>query len=116
MANSAEKVVGEALKTVTGLKIFPDVAPTGTAGAYVTYQAVGGQDVNGLDGLADLENQRVQITVWSATRSATVDTMRAARAALVAAGGIPIGAAVSQYEEDTKLYGSRLDFSVWFRP
>ncbi|MNM43651.1 hypothetical protein D3C81_545320 [compost metagenome] len=116
MANSAEKVVVEALKTVTGLSIFPDVAPTGTAGPYVTYQAVGGQDVNGLDGPADLENQRMQINVWSATRAATATTMRAARTALVAAGGIPIGAPVSQYESDTKLYGSRLDFSIWYRP
>ncbi|WP_423192977.1 DUF3168 domain-containing protein [Cupriavidus sp. H18C2] len=116
MANSAEKVVVEALKTIVDLKVFPDVAPTGTAGPYVTYQAVGGQDVNGLDGPADLENQRVQITVWSLKRADTVDTMRAARTALVAAGGLPIGAAVSQYEEDTKLYGSRLDFSIWYRP
>ncbi|WP_137923950.1 DUF3168 domain-containing protein [Cupriavidus sp. 2SB] len=116
MANSAEKVVVAALKTITGLKIYPDVAPSGAAGPYVTYQAVGGQDVNGLDGPADLENQRMQINVWSGTRLETSQTMRAARTALVEADGIPIGAAVSQYEEDTKLYGSRLDFSVWFRP
>lgn len=116
MANSAEKVVAEALKTIAGLKIFPDVAPTGTVGPYVTYQAVGGQDVNGLEGPADLENQRMQITAWSPTRAATGETMRAARTAIAEAGGIPIGAPVSQYESDTKLYGSRLDFSVWFRP
>lgn len=116
MAESAEKVVVEALKTIPGLKVFPDVAPSGTVGPYVTYQAVGGQDVNGLDGPADLENQRMQITAWSTTRAATGDAMRAARTVIVAAGGIPIGAPVSQYESDTKLYGSRLDFSVWYRP
>lgn len=115
MGDSAEMIVVEALKTVN-LKNYPDVAPTGTVGPYVTYQAVGGQDVNDLDGPADLENQRMQITVWSGKRGDTTATMRAARAALVAAGGIPIGAAVSQYEADTKLYGSRLDFSIWFKP
>lgn len=115
MANSAEAIVVDALKDI-GVKVHPDVAPTGAAKPYVTYQAVGGQDVNGLEGPADLQNQRVQITVWSVSRPATVDTMAVARAALVAAGGIPIGAAVSQYEADTKLYGSRLDFSIWFKP
>lgn len=108
-------MVVDALKNL-GVKVYPDVAPTGAARPYVTYQAVGGQDVNDLSGSADLENQRMQITVWSESRPATVSTMRAARTALVAAGAIPIGAPVSQNETDTKLYGSRLDFSVWFRP
>lgn len=99
-----------------GVKVYPDVAPSGAATPYVTYQAVGGQDVNDVSGPADLENQRMQISVWSPTRAATVSTMRSARAALVAAGALPIGAPVSDHELDTQLYGSRLDFSVWFRP
>lgn len=116
MANSAEKVVVDALKTIGGVKIYPDVGEVNAPRPYITYQAVGGQDVNGLDGPADLENQRMQITVWSDKRGDTTATMQAARAALITAGGIPIGAAVSQYEADTKLYGSRLDFSIWFKP
>ncbi|PVY81059.1 uncharacterized protein DUF3168 [Cupriavidus alkaliphilus] len=115
MANSAEAVVVAALAGI-GVKVYPDVAPSGAERPYVTYQAVGGQDVNDLSGPADLENQRMQINVWSATRAATVATMRSARAALVAAGALPIGAPVSDSEQDTQLYGSRLDFSIWFKP
>ncbi|GLC92318.1 hypothetical protein Tamer19_17260 [Cupriavidus sp. TA19] len=115
MPNSAEAVVVAALAGI-GAKAYPDVAPLGAPKPYVTYQAVGGQDANDLSGPADLENQRMQINAWSETRAATVATMRAARSALVAAGALPIGAPVSENEPDTKLYGSRLDFSIWFKP
>lgn len=116
MANSAEAIVATALKGVSGVTTYPDVAPPGAPRPYLTYQAVGGQDTNDLSGPADLENQRIMVKAWSDTRAVTVATMRAARAALVAAGALPIGAPVSESESDTKLYGSRLDFSVWFRP
>lgn len=115
MAESAESTVAAALGG-TGIKFFPDVAPTGTPGPYLTYQAVGGQDVNDMSGPADLENARMQINAWATTRAGATAAMRTARAAMVAAGGLPIGAPVSTYEKDTKLYGSRLDFSLWFKP
>lgn len=115
MADSAEAIVVAALAGL-GVKVYPDVAPLGAAAPYLTYQAVGGQDVNDLSGAADLENARMQINAWALTRGAALSTMRAARTALVASGALPIGAAVSNYESDTKLYGSRLDFSIWFKP
>ncbi|SPR97352.1 DUF3168 domain-containing protein [Cupriavidus taiwanensis] len=115
MASSAEAFVAAALAGI-GVKAYPDVAPSGAPRPYVTFQAVGGQDVNDMGGPADLENQRMQISAWSETRLATAATMRSARDALVAAGALPIGSPVSDHEQDTQLYGSRLDFSVWFRP
>lgn len=115
MADSAEAIVAAALADI-GVKVYPDVAQSNAARPYVTYQAVGGQDVNDLDGPADLENQRVQISVWSATRAETVASMRLVRNALVGAGALPIGSPVSGHEQDTNLYGSRLDFSIWFKP
>lgn len=115
---SAESVVYGALRSLVGDRVYPDVAPLGAPRPYITYQAVGGQDVNALGGPADLQNSRMQINVWADARAAAVATMNAAFAAMTtdAVQGIPIGAPVSTYEPDTKLYGSRLDFSLWFRP
>ncbi|MGO4278212.1 DUF3168 domain-containing protein [Cupriavidus sp. RAF20_2] len=117
MADSAESIIVAALAGLN-VKVYPDVAPAVSTGPYITYQAVGGQDTNALDGPADLQNARMQVNVWAPTRGAAVSTMRAVFAALTdpTVGGIPIGAPVSTYESDTKLYGSRLDVSIWFRP
>lgn len=115
MSNSAEAIVVAALNAAQ-LKNYPDEAPPKTTGPYVVYQAVGGQDVNDFDGPDVLENARMQVAVWSESRVDTVRAMRAARAALVAAGALPIGAPVSVREPDTQRYGSRLDFSIWYTP
>lgn len=98
--------------------MFPDEAPEGVVRPYIVYQAVGGRDSNALDGPADLQNARMQLSVWADTRAAAVALMRSAISALTAdpIKAIPIGAPVSTREEDTKLYGSRQDFSIWFTP
>jgi len=115
MAESAEAIVATALRA-TGIPFYPDVGQMGSTGSYLTYQSVGGQDVNDMSGPADLENARMQVNAWAVTRAGAIAALRSARTALVAVGGLPIGAPVSTYESDTKLYGSRLDFSLWFKP
>lgn len=115
MADSAEYIAVTALERI-GITFYPDVAPQGVASPYLTYQAVGGQDVNDMSGAADLENARMQVSAWATTRAGAIAAMRAARTAMVAAGALPIGSPVSVWESDTKLYGSRLDFSIWFKP
>ena len=115
MAYSAEAAVVAALAGL-GVRVYPDVGPSGVARPYVTYQAVGGQDITALDGPADLENARMQVNVWANDRLTAVATMRSVMTRMVAAGHFPIGAPVSDHEGDTNLYGSRLDFSVWYRP
>lgn len=99
-------------------RVFPDIAPAGTATPYITYQATGGQAPNTLDGAANLMNVRMQVNVWASTRRAATQIMTSVIAALCADGidAVPIGAPVSDYEFDTQLYGSRLDFSIWYLP
>lgn len=99
-------------------RVFPDVAPEGTALPWLTYQSVGGQAVPDLDGPAETLNARMQISVWAATRTSATRLMQQASAAMCdePLNGVAIGAAVSVYEQSTKLYGSRLDFSVWYQP
>jgi hypothetical protein len=123
MANSAEAIVSAALKALVPngdgtFRCYPDVAPAGALRPYITYQAVGGQSPNYLSNTVALQNARMQVNVWADSRSAANSVMQSAIAALTgtAVKAVTIGAPVSSYEPDTKLYGSREDFSIWFYP
>jgi hypothetical protein len=59
----------------------------------------------------------MQVSVWSTSRNEAVTLIQQVRAALTAGPvlGVPIGAPVSVYEDDTKLFGSQQDFSIWYQ-
>ncbi|MFM0256099.1 DUF3168 domain-containing protein [Paraburkholderia sediminicola] len=118
MANSAEAIVHGALRVLVADRCYPDVGPAGVARPYITYQAVGGQSPNYLSNNVDLQNARMQVNVWTDTRSVANSLMQNVVAALTGQiiRAVTIGAPVSSYEPDTKLYGSRSDFSIWFYP
>lgn len=118
MANSAEAIVYGALRGLVADRVYPDIAPEAAARPYFTYQAVGGQDTDTLDGQTDLQNARMQVNAWADDRLTAVNLMRAAIAALTdpPIAAVTIGAPASTYEPDTKLRGSRQDFSIWFKP
>lgn len=116
MANSAEAIVYEAIKTLASGGVFPDLAPVNTARPFIVFQAVGGQSTNYLSNTDNLQNARVQISVWADDRLTAVAVMQSVIEALTPAPifATSIGAPVSTWEFDTKLYGSRLDFSIWW--
>lgn len=99
-------------------RVYPDVAPAGTARPYITFQQVGGVAVNMLDGAAPgKRNGRFQVNCWADTRAAAATLSRQVEDALRAATALQVtvlGAPVSVYEEDVPLYGTRQDFSLWF--
>jgi hypothetical protein len=113
---TAESIVDATLAPLAGGRIFPDVAPAAAAKPYVVYQSVGGVDETTFDGLNELQNSRMQVAVWSEDRPEASAVMQQILQALTAAPvrGTPIGAPVSVYEDATKLYGSRLDISIWY--
>lgn len=116
MASSAESIVYDAIKTLAAGRVYPDEAPLGVARPFIVFQAVGGESTNYLSNTDNLQNGRVQVSVWADDRLTAIDVMQSVIAALTPA---PIfatskGAPVSIREFDTKLYGSRLDFSVWW--
>lgn len=114
---TAEAIVAGALQGLANGNVFPDVAPTGTAPPWITFQAVGGQDFTNLDNsLSDPRNSRMQLNVWATSRLGAAALMEQVYQALnnPAVRGVPIGAPVSIFEEDTRLYGSRLDFSIFW--
>lgn len=116
MADTLDVLVRNALSQPLADNVFPDVAPKGTKRPYGTYQRVGGEPSNTFDGLSTTRNARVQVNVWADTRIAATTTMDASMVVLCSdpINASPIGEPVNVYEEDTKLYGSRLDFSIWY--
>lgn len=113
-------VEADIFNLLTGLvagRVYPDLAPLGAARPYITYQQVGGEAVAYVeDVLPDRENARMQVSVWADTRAAAKALIKQAEAAFTAASAFQaraVGAPISTYEPDTKLYGSMQDFSVW---
>lgn len=112
-----ESIVYKALSSLASGQVYPDVAPAKTPAPWITYQSVGGQDFTGLDNeLPDIENARVQISVWAKTRKEAAQIMRQIKRALVnpQIKAVPIGGPISNFESDTLLYGSSLDFSITY--
>ncbi|WP_321919311.1 DUF3168 domain-containing protein [Paraburkholderia tropica] len=114
---SAESVTYGAIKALAGGRVYPDVAPSTAVKPYIVYQGVGGVDETTLDGVDTLQNCRMQVAVWATTRAEAATLIQQVRAAMTAAPvlGTPIGAPVPVYEDDTKLFGSRQDYSLWWK-
>lgn len=116
---SAEADIAPLLTSLVSGRVYPDVAPPGSALPRIVYQQAGGQSINYTEGtLPDKENARMQIACWAATRSAAIALMKQAEAAILAAPAMQaetLGARVSVVETDVEpyLYGSRQDFSIW---
>ena len=97
-------------------RAYPDVAPTGTALPWITYQQVGGESVVFMEStLASKRNGRFQISVWATTRLESIALIRQAESAIVTnLKALPQGGAFADYEPETALYGARQFFSLWF--
>ncbi|MFT0167486.1 DUF3168 domain-containing protein [Paraburkholderia mimosarum] len=124
MANSAEAIVFGALKSLVAngdgtCRCYPDIGPALATRPYITYQAVGGKSANYLNNTtAAQQNARIQVNVWADDRATANSLMQSVINALCPPPieATNIGAPASTWEFDTKLYGSRLDFSIWFTP
>ncbi|HQL10029.1 MAG TPA: DUF3168 domain-containing protein [Lentisphaeria bacterium] len=98
-------------------RTFPDVAPSGTARPFMTWQALGGESLRFVDNTApDKRNTYMQVSVYSTTRAESLSLIRSAEAALCAHPTLivkPQGEPISTYEDDTQLYGAIQRFSIW---
>lgn len=111
-----EADIFNALKGLAANRVFPDVAPAGSVLPYCVYQQVGGVAINFLEAtVVGKRNGRFQVSCWSASRSTTSTLARAIEDAMVTTlKATVIGAPISVYEEETQLFGSMQDFSLWF--
>jgi hypothetical protein len=98
-------------------RVFPDVAELGTEAPYVTWQQTGGQAPVYQEGaLPDKLNALVQINTWADTRKEASGLMRTIEAVLVADTSLnatPVGALVSDVDDDSDLRGAIQEFSLW---
>lgn len=104
------------LQTVCA-KVYPDVAPEGTAPDYLTWQGLGGTPLRFNDGEApDQRNTLLQINAWSATRLGALALIRAVEDALCLSSAFiarPQAEPQSTHERDVELYGCIQRFSIW---
>lgn len=96
--------------------VFPDVAPAGTARPYLTFQQVGGVALNFLGAVPpSKKNGRFQINCWADTRLSVATLSRQVEDAMVTTlKAYVLGAPLAIFEEETQLYGTMQDFSVYF--
>jgi hypothetical protein len=102
---------------VANTQVFPDLAPDGTPPPYITYQQVGGQSVGFLENtIPSKKNGRFQINVWGDDRLTAAALGLLVETTLITATDFQataLGDRTAEYERDTKLYGTRQDFSIW---
>lgn len=114
---TVEEHIHTTLAALAGGRVYPDVAPEGTAAPYIVYQQVGGQGLNHTEGtLPTAENCRIQLATWCASRIEATTLAQQAEALLLAATAFQattLGNRTSLLDDDTNLRGARQDFSVW---
>ena len=106
------------LKGLVGNRVYPDVAPGGAATPYITYQQVGGESVTFLESvMPDKANGRFQVNVWDINSIGASSLGRQVKKLLIESSTLradPMGELIATHEPDTKLYGTRQFFSIWF--
>lgn len=114
---SMESQLFAALSPLVDGRVYPDVAPDGAETPYITYQQVGGRAVNFIDAtLPGKRNARVQVNVWGETRLAVSQLAGAVEDALRLTPALQtsvLAQPVAEVDEETRLRGSRQDFSFW---
>lgn len=112
-----ETAMFAALQGLVADRVYPDVAPENALRPYITYQQVGGNAINFVEGgMPSKRHARVQVNVWAATRIQATAMGNAVEDALRAVTALQTdvaGALVATYDEATKLRGTRQDFSFW---
>jgi hypothetical protein len=115
---TVEADIFTALKGLVSNRVYPDLNDAQTVTTpYIVYQEISGEVVNFMEAaVASKKNGRFQIACWATTRAASKALALQVESAMVLASTFqakPIGGQTSVYDEDTKLRGTRQDFSVW---
>lgn len=116
---SLELSVMGILGPLIGNRVYPDVAPDDPVFPLIIYQNVGGVPYEYVDQtLPEHDNARLQLVVWSKSRLEASTVSRNARLAMLGSQLTvkTLTVAVSLFNEDLKLYGSRTDFGIWYSP
>ena len=114
---SAEPILISLLSPLVSGRVYLDVAQSGAALPRIVIQQVGGEVINYTEGtIPDKENARMQVVCWASSRFAAANLAKQVEAAIKSSSLIQpsaIGPRISRYEQDTALYSSHQDFSIW---
>lgn len=98
-------------------RVYPDMAPNGTAAPYVTWQQIGGASPFFTEGaLPNKRNARIQINAWAKSRMEANSICMQIEQAIVGSvlfSGEPAGALLAAIDEDSELRGAMQDFLIW---
>ena len=98
-------------------RVYPDVAPPGTAMPYITWNMIGGSVIKPIaKEVPDKRNVVVQVNVYCKTRLESINTMLAVESALITSSQFvakPEAAMMAAYDDDTDSRGMMQDFSIW---
>lgn len=111
-----EPEIVAALSPLFGGRVYADTAPADATRPFCIYQQVGGRPVvTFCGGRANRENGRYQVWVWAATRSDASTLMRSVAQELMSSPimAVPLDELTGDYDEITRTYGARQDFSIW---
>ena len=105
------------LKDLCANRVFPDFAPLSTAQPYVTYVQIGGEALSRIGaGVHGLKHGRFQFDVWGSSRLQCSTLMLRVEEVLLNATNFQaraVGAARSSYDQDSLIYASSQDFSIF---
>lgn len=103
-----------AVKAIFGnnLRIYEDIAPTGTSTPYAVWQEVGGNAENSLDCPATTDHIMYQVMVYDTNQKRAYEGRDAIRKALENQSYI-LNPRISNYETETKLFSRGFDAN-WF--
>ena len=108
-----------ALGALVGARIYPDIAPMGVATPYVVWSEVGNTPMNNLSGVVpDVNNYQLQVVCLALTALQARDVADKVRAAMATASGfksLEVSYGSADFEEGSKVFGVRVDFSIWYR-
>lgn len=98
------------LKTIpqVGVRVFPLVAPQGTAAPYITFQRISSLDTGTMDGTESLDMGRFQIKVFAKTYKESVVIAEAVKTAMSGKGNKALH--MEDYESEPLLHVQLLDY------
>lgn len=113
---SLEDTIFGALKNLVSGRVHRDIAPPGATVPYITFQQVGGEEFDYLEGgSVGLSLARVQVNCWDDSRDDVNALALAVRNALQGTSSLQtnvLGAFITVLDEQTGLYGTIQDFRL----
>ena len=93
---------------IAGSKLYPHIAPEGTAAPFMTFHMVVGTPYNIISRTTALEKKRIQINCWSDSYAGAQALAEAVKTALNSSGHLAVE--IENYVDEAQLYRRIVDW------